>query len=361
MKRIDQIDTNFRLDASIPQDYVWLRPWEEPLQVYGLVPNEQGSLCRLPLPLLPHCSEGVQNLAWHLAGGCIRFTTDSPGLALMWKLKGAGVMPHFTACGQSGMELFEEYDGGFRQVKNFIPQLNNGCGCRLEQSAYAFLPGGLRHYVLYLPLYNGLDELLLGFAPAARVEEGRTPAINKPIVFYGSSITQGGCAAKCGSCYTHLVCRRLDAAHINLGFAGNAKGEEVMARYIAGLDMSAFVLDYDHNAPDAAHLEKTHEVFFRIVREAKPEVPILLISKPDYDKNPAMADKRREVIRRTYRNAVEAGDRRVWLLDGQTLFGETDRDLCTVDGTHPNDLGFLRMADAIEPVLREMLHEEVIR
>ena len=77
MKHIDQIDTNFRLDASIPQDYVWLRPWEEPLRVYGLAPNEQGSLCRLPLPLLHHCSEGVQNLAWHLAGGCIRFATDS--------------------------------------------------------------------------------------------------------------------------------------------------------------------------------------------------------------------------------------------------------------------------------------------
>lgn len=246
-------------------------------------------------------------------------------------------MPHFTACGQSGMELFEEYNGGFRQVKNFFSRLNNGCGCCLEQSAYIDLAGGLRHYVLYLPLYNGLDEMLLGFAPDAKVAKGRIPAISRPIVFYGSSITQGGYAAKCGSCYTHLVCRRLDAAHINLGFAGNARGEEMMARYIAGLDMSAFVMDYDHNAPDAGHLEKPHEEFFRIIREKQPELPILLISKPDYDKNPAMADMRREVIRRTYHHAIAAGDKRVWLLDGQTLFGDTDRDLCTVDGTHPND------------------------
>ncbi|MBR6561832.1 MAG: hypothetical protein IKK78_02365, partial [Oscillospiraceae bacterium] len=142
------------------------------------------------------------------------------------------------------MELYEEHDGGCAQVCNFIPQTEDGRGCRLQQSGYTPLLPGLRNYVLYLPLYNGLDRLLLGFAPGAQVLPGRVPHITKPIVFYGSSITQGGCASKAGSCYTHIVCRRLDAAHINLGFSGNAKGEAAMARYIAGLEMSAFVMDY---------------------------------------------------------------------------------------------------------------------
>ena len=128
-----------------------------------------------------------------------------------------------------------------------------------------------------------------------------------------------------------------------------------MARHIAGLPMSVFVMDYDHNAPTLEHLQDTHEPFFRTVRSMQPKLPILLISQPDYDKNPAMAQKRRAVIRRTYENALAAGDRHVWMLDGETLFGTTDRELCTVDGTHPNDRGFLRMADAITPVLRQML------
>lgn len=355
MKRIDELDKNFQLEGVIPSGYTLHDPQAAPFTVYGLVPNRERSWSRLPLSLLPRCSEGVQNLSQHLAGGIVRFTTDSPGLGLVWRLKGTGNMPHFTACGQSGMELFEEWDGGWRQVRNFMPAMNRGCGCLPEQTSYTDLPGGLRHYALYLPLYNGLSELYIALAPKAQLLPGRAPGLQKPILFYGSSITQGGCATKCGSCYTHLVCRRLDAAHINLGFAGNAKGETVLAEYIGSLALSAFVMDYDHNAPDAEHLAATHEPFFRTVRSLQPELPILLISKPDYDKNPPMAQKRRAVIRRTWENALAAGDRRVWMLDGETLFGTTDRDLCTVDGTHPNDLGFLRMADAIEPVLREML------
>ena len=355
MKRIDQLDPNFRVDGVIPGDYSLFDPMDEPFRIYGLSPNKERSYRRLPLALLPRCSEGVQNLSRHLAGGILRFATDSPGLGLVWQLTGEGNMPHFTACGQSGMELFEEWDGGFRQLRNFMPRMNNGCGCCLQQSSYTDLPGGMRQYALYLPLYNGLEALHIALAPGSRLEGGHVPRIQKPILFYGSSITQGGCATKCGSCYTHLVCRRLDAAHINLGFAGNAKGEPELAEHIAALSLSAFVMDYDHNAPDAEFLQKTHEPFFRIVRSAQPLLPILLISKPDYDKNPPMAQKRREVIRRTYENALAAGDRRVWMLDGETLFGPADRDLCTVDGCHPNDLGFLRMADAIEPVLRRML------
>lgn len=356
MKRIDQIDPNFSTQGVIPQDYHFHSPHEDPFRIWGLAPNDQHSLCRLPPEQLPRMSDGVNNLAWHLAGGIIRFATDSPGLGLVWKLKGAGVMPHFTACGQSGMELYEETGSGSRHVKNVLPLMNEGCGCKLMQTSYTDLPEGLRSYALYLPLYNGLDELMIALAPGAKLLPGHTPAISRPVVFYGSSITQGGCATRCGSCYTHILGRRLDMAHINLGFAGNAKGETAMAEYIASLSMSAFVMDYDHNAPDAEHLKRTHEPFFRIVRNAQPELPILLISKPDYDKNPLMAQKRRDVIRRTYENALAAGDRRVRMLDGETLFGRTDRDLCTVDGCHPNDLGFLRMADAIEPVLRQMLN-----
>ncbi len=355
MKRIEDIDPNFRLADTTPEGYVFYDPREAPFSIWGLCPNGEGSYCRLPLELLPQCNEGVQELAWHLAGACVRFSTDAEGLSVLWELRGRGNMPHFAATGQSGMELFEETDSGTRQVKTVIPQMQDGCGCRTTQSCFVPLRGGMRHYALYLPLYNGLNQFMLGFPPEARVEPGRTPRLEKPLVFYGSSITQGGCASKVGSCYSTVLARRLDAAQINLGFSGSGRGEEHMARYIASIPMSAFILDYDHNAPSVEHLLATHERFYEIVRKAQPDLPIVMVSMPDYDRDPQSAGQRRSVIVRTYARALEKGDRNVYYVDGQSLFGDTDRDMCTVDGCHPNDLGFLRMADRIEPVLRSAL------
>ncbi len=358
MKRIEDIDPNFRLDANVPKDYIFRSAAEEPFRVYGVAPNEKGVYCRLPVDFLSECNEGVQTLAWHLAGACVRFSTDSEGFAVVWKLKEKGNMAHFTACGQSGLQLFEESDDGIRQIKNFVPAMDDGCGCRLEQSAYVNLPGGMRSYALYLPLYNGLDELLIGLAPDAELCAGRTPRIEKPILYYGSSITQGGCAGKVGNCYTNIVARRLDAAQVNLGFSGSGKAEKNMAEYIASLEMSVFVMDYDHNAPDAEYLEKTHEPFFRIIRKAQPELPVVMMSMPDFDRDPVKNAVRREIVRRTYENAVAAGDRNVYFIDGETFFGADDRELCTVDDCHPNDLGFLRMADVVTPVLRGILYTD---
>ena len=355
MKRIEDIDPNFKVSDAVPQDLQWCDPRNDPFTIHGLCPNDEGSFCRLPLDMLPECSEGVRELAWHLAGGVVRFSTDSTRLAVLWRLRGKGNMPHFAATGQSGMELFEETDHGSFHVKTIIPQMDNGCGCLTDQSFLCPLPGGMRHYAIYLPLYNGVSHFHLGFDRSCVISGGRIPKIEKPLVFYGSSITQGGCAQKTGSCYAAILARRLDAAMINLGFSGNGKGEEHMARYIASLPMSAFIMDYDHNAPDINHLNRTHWRFYEIIRAAQPRVPIVMASMPDFDRMPADAEARRAIILATYTNALASGDKHVYYVDGQTFFGNTDRSLCTVDDCHPTDLGFLRMADRFEPVLRHAL------
>ena len=355
MVRISDIDPNFRLSDKIPADTKFRSVWEDPFRIYGIADNEKGDFCRLPRELLPQCSEGIQRLAEYLAGACVRFTTDADSLSVVWELVTSANMSHFAPCGKNGMELFEETEQGTRHVSNLIPALEDGGACRFRQSSFVRLPGGLRSYVLYLPLYNGLKTLMLGLPPQAQLLPGRTPRAEKPVVFYGSSVTQGACASKAGSCYTTLLARRLDTAQINLGFSGNAKGEEIIARYIASLDMSLFVYDYDYNAPSAEHLQATHEPFFRIIREAQPELPVVMISRFSGTWG-ADADARRDVIRNTWLHAVQAGDNRVWFVDGQPLFGEADRDMCTVDTGHPTDIGFLRVADALEPLLREILY-----
>ena len=143
---------------------------------------------------------------------------------------------------------------------------------------------------------------------------------------------------------------------MNLGFSGSGKAEQTIADYIADLPMGVFVYDYDHNAPDLAHLEATHERMFHTIREKNPQLPILILSRPKYVLTD-VEQQRLAVIRRTYENAVAAGDTHVYFLEGSALMAMAEND-GTVDGTHPNDLGFASMAKALEPVLAAILDKE---
>ena len=180
-------------------------------------------------------------------------------------------------------------------------------------------------------------------------------ALEKPVLYYGSSITQGGCASRPGNAYQAMISRRLDADFINLGFSGNAKAETVMCEYLASLDASVFVCEYDHNAPNADHLAKTHRPLYETYRAAHPDVPIVFVTKPDF--HPGTEDeRRRRIVIDTYEYALSVGDRKVSFVDGAHLFDGPFADSCTVDGCHPNDLGFFRMAqkigDAVEAALK---------
>ena len=297
--------------------------------------------------MIDQVSSGVSEVAKFPSGARVRFATDSRRIALCAVVGPAGYIKNVGAIGKCGLAGY--VDGEWHYV--VYPAASDA-----EEMTGAYdLDGKMHEHTVYLPLFTPLYDLMIGLDDDAQVKPPRPYAVQKPIVFYGSSITNGASATHAGNAYVSIVCRRLDASFLNLGFSGSARGEESIARYIAGLDMSLFVMDYDHNAPDAAHLEATHERFFRIVREAQPDLPIALISKPDFDIDPEGNAARRAVIRRTYEHALAAGDARVRFIDGETLFGTTERRDCLVDGTHPNDLGFRRMADAITPVLRELL------
>ena len=171
---------------------------------------------------------------------------------------------------------------------------------------------------------------------------------------YGSSITQGGCASRPSNSYSAMLCRELDAPQMNLGFTGNCRGEEAIARAIAGLNLSALVMDYDYNAPNVEHLRSTHEKFFRIIREAQPNLPIILISGP---RDPQWPDSaaRRDIVKATYDKAVAAGDKNVYFIDGLSFFDKVPRKYATVDQIHPNDLGMYIMFQRILPVLQQAL------
>ena len=125
-----------------------------------------------------------------------------------------------------------------------------------------------------------------------------------------------------------------------------------MADFINTIPMKAFVYDYDHNAPTVEHLRDTHEAFFLRIREKNPLLPVIMMTRPGKTEK---FEERREIVRKTYENAIARGDKNVYFIDGQTFFGEKDRNLCLADNVHPNDLGFYRMAEVIEPVIKKVL------
>ena len=292
-------------------------------------------------------NDGVTELALDTAGGRVRFKTDSKRLAFHVKLRKNVLLSHMPLSGTSGVDLYS----GTGTDSKFLGSVRPENESRSEYEGVLALPGRLSDYTVNLPLYNGAEELFIGVDPDAALEAPSPYRFQVPFVTYGSSITQGGCASRPGNAYQAFLSRWLNADFINLGFSGSARGEESIAEYIAGLKMSVFVLDYDHNAPNPEHLEKTHERFFKIIREKNPTLPVVLITKPDFGNSPEDSARRREIVFRTYRNAFATGDRNVFFINGEELFGDTEREACTVDRTHPNDIGFYRMARRIYTTL----------
>lgn len=345
---IHPVDPAFIAQSALGRgDIRWYAPSEAPFKIHGLCKTAEDTWRRMPEDVAEASSASVAGLNKHTAGGRIRFSTNSPFVAVRAKPLNVGGMDHMAMTGIAGCDIYcgTRFCGTIRP-KNMTGEI---------YETLIQLPEGDKQVTINLPLYNGLSEIAVGLQTDATVSESAPYAVAKPVVFYGSSITQGGCASRPGTCYQAHLSRWLDMDYVNLGFSGSAKAEDAMIDYLASLDMSAFVMDYDHNAPSVQYLEMTHEKLYKAVREQQPQLPILLISKPDVDKDPADAAARFAVIEATYKNAVAAGDKNVYLINGTDLFAGPDRNECTVDGCHPTDLGFYRMATVIRPVLTGML------
>lgn len=343
-------DVEFRSVIDCPpfalEGFYWRKPGEP--------------LWRFPASVLndPAVNPTAREKGRNTSGGLLRFRTDSRAMAVR-----ATIRPQITRhermprSATDGFDLFEVTSAGPRfrccavsceeiQPTEFtLPLLTPPA-----DPAATDHPRSMREWMLYLPLASEVKRLEIGLEPGAAVAPPTPHAYRRPFVFYGSSITQGIGASRPGSSYPAQLCRRLDAPLINLGLAGGCKGELAIAEAVAEIDAELFVLDYEHNAVVYEHLVKTHEPFFRRVRERNPELKILVMTRGDTP-IPAWT----AVIRRTVDNAIARGDRKVWFLDGATHFAEFEDPLCaTVDGCHPTDLGFWAMCRNVAAKLREI-------
>ena len=325
--------------------YFCFDPMQSAAAVCGLVP---GAYCRVPKSVLALMSEGLKDLSAQTSGGRIRFNTDSEKLSVKLEVLSEPSMAHMASSGSSGLDFFE---GTGKEMK-YTATRQPACGQKKLEAEVA-LSRGEKTVTIYLPLYNGVRSLKIGLEKGASLAAPPPYTNEKPIVFYGSSITQGGCASRTSNSYCAMLARQFDSDFINLGFSGSAKGETYMAEYIAGLGMSCFVMDYDHNAPDPEHLLKSHLPFLQTILAKQPELPVIMLSKPDTNFTTDLV--RRDIVKASYEKLL-AEHYNVQFADGGELFGTDFRDSCTVDGCHPNDLGFYRMAQAVMPALEKALN-----
>ena len=353
--KIEDIDRNFSSTVVDGCDLVFCNVKNEPFEIYGLYePKKDGPFARLPDD--GDFSTGVKVLKNNTAGAKVRFATDSPYIAIYAEIGEVCHMAHMTLTGSCGFDLYRQRGNEEVFVRPFIPQ---AAICHGRQHYHSIIKLSdkkthLTEYTVYFPLYNGVKKLEIGLAPGSRVEKGAPFTLKLPVVYYGSSITQGGCASRPGNAYPALITHKTNIDHINLGFSGSCIAEPQMAEYIKDLPMCAFVYDYDYNASSPEYLMETHESFFLRIREKNPGLPVIIISAPRIaEKNDV--NKRRDIIKATYENAKKRGDKNVYFIDGGHLFDGPFADACTVDGVHPNDLGFQRMASSILPVLKEAL------
>ena len=353
MSDISQIDRNFALSEELGRDDVtFFDVKQTPQYLFGIRYDETGFF-RMPHEIAANVNDGVAQLYRHTSGGRLRFVTNSPFVAISCKMPTQSLFSHMPSTGISGFDLYVDgvFQGGF--IPPCAPEWTGGY-TRLQSVRRD--EGKMHEILIHFPLYNPVSELYVGLQTGATIEAAPDYIHKQPVVYYGSSITQGGCVSRPGLAYPAIISRKTGSDFINLGFSGSGKGECIMAEYVASLKPSVFVLDYDHNAPTLEHLKNTHEPFFRVFREACPNTPVVMVTSPD-SRWRSNWDGRREVIYETYEHAIREGDTAVSFVDGLSLFGDENFDDCTVDNCHPNDIGHARMAKVIGAAVARYLNK----
>jgi len=312
---------------------------------------------RLPARAKGKVREAVWGLGTHTAGMCVRFVTDAGDIAARWTVTSRNLaMDHMPATGVSGLDLYVKDDGQWRWIGVGRPKQSP----TNEVTLAGGIPKGRHEYLLYLPLYNGVETLLIGIPPGAVLCKAppRPPERAKPIVYYGTSIAQGGCANRPGMAHTAILGRRLDWHVINLGFSGNGTLDPEVGELMAELDAAMYVIDCCPNMSPELITQRA-EPFVMELRRARPDTPIVLVENIAYQKGYFLPESRQayqsknQALRKAYEALLKRGISKMYYVPGETLLG-TDGE-ATVDGSHCTDLGFQRFADALEPALRAIL------
>ena len=360
---IKKVDSNF-INKENSDDLLYIDPRKDDLvKIYGLYWFENDKryhrLSKELDEILPNLEGSVDVLAGNSSGGIAAFYSNTNVLKIKVKLSFKFHMGHMPYTGQAGFDLYigKNYqDMKFYRTSNFD----------FNKTEYEFtyfnhenLGDESKLFVLNFPLYATVEEILIGINKESTI----SPCIDlfkddSKIVFYGTSITQGGCASRPGMSYTQILSRMLGIECLNYGFSGNGKGHIEIAEALSDIkNVKMFVLDYEANAT-FDRLKGTLDNFVKCLRSKYPVVPIVIISKimmylEFHDESYIINEKK---IRNYQKNYVKkSNDKNLYYIDGAKVLGKTNISEKTVDGCHPTDYGFISMAEYLYKIIQNIL------
>lgn len=310
---------------------------------------------RLPAKLKDVSRPPVWGLGKNTAGLAVRFRSDSRQIAVKWEVLTDRKMNHMAPTGTKGLDLYCLENGAWTYVNTAIPT-----GKTSEATIISNMERKERELMLYLPLYDGVISIEIGIDSSAFIGQPKInlPEQSKPVVAYGTSILQGGCASRPGMAHTNILSRKLNREVINLGFSGNGQLDYEIAELMAECDASLYILDFMPNVSVAQINDRT-EKFFRILRNKRPNTPIVFIENPMYprakydQKVQKTVREKNEALHAVFNELKAKKEKNIWLIPSAGMIG-TDGE-GTVDGTHFTDLGFMRYAEYLYPKIQKII------
>lgn len=355
---ISKIDINLA-SGAVDNDIKWINSHDECLSVHGMFYNHEEKLyMRVPEDVVKATGNPtLHTLSRMTAGGRLRFVTNSKFIAIKASLPAYYPAPHMPITLTHGFSVYA--DGVFRNrysavFKNFLEvnEYNEKSRIVFAEKKVIAKSDEERIIEIYFPLYGGVSELYVGVSSDAIVKAAPPYENKKPLLFYGSSITQGACVSRPGNDYVSILARKLNSDYINLGFSGNGNAEDAMIDYITSIDASLYAFDYNMYPKRKDRNLPPHFSIYERIREKHPDSLILIYDKPGCDYEPY--PEREKIVFSTYEKALKLGDKRVCYIPPRELLGKKDRDCCMADVAHPTDLGAMRMADSIYSAVSKM-------
>ena len=355
---IAKIDHNFAKTNIAETDVVWRKAHDSAFDLRGVFYDEDaGCYYRMKREIADQVSTGVKVLARCTVGGRIRFRTNSPYITARVKSLKLNMSWNYSLFARCGLCIYVNgvYDGFIRA--DFKEWENAKDDIMYYDGIYHTRETGVYDVEIYMPNYSEtVYDVEIGLKDGSELLPAKPYTFNdKPVVIYGTSLTQGACVSRAGNDYTSVVSRMCDTDFINLGFSGNGRGEPIMADYLANLDASVFILDFDGNVRSEEDLIAVHMPMYRKIRAKHPTTPIIMITVQAMGEFALKSLAKKEIIYQNYLTAKAEGDENLYFIDGTTMYGEEDIDACFSDLLHPNDMGYYRIAKSLKPILMDAL------
>lgn len=345
------------VNAQAPREYNTFIPSSNSIQGRGWNTGLKEDFDRLPSKAEALVRKDVWNLSRHGAGLYLRFASNADEIIIRYTVSGNKEMYHMPFTGVSGLDLYAKTPTGQWIWAGARASMGDTITYRytdLNQEPN-------REYTLYFPLYNHVNWMEISY-PKGKIFAISNPATQKPIVVYGTSIAQGGCASRPGLGWTNILGRKLDRPIINLAFSGNGRLEKEVLELIGEIDADMYVLDCLPNLAGAEYMqgELKRRLVYAItyLQSRRPGISILLNEHAGYT-NEYTSDTRKNIYQAANKVLVQVVDS-LKSAGVRNIYRQTKEEVgqgieSTVDGSHPNDIGMMQIADAYDKTIRGIL------